>query len=295
MIKVGILGYGGIARSHRRGYEILAKQGAPVELVALCDIDPNQFSGNMTINLGGTDCDKTKTYRTYTDLEEMLAKEEPDTIDICLPTYLHCEYACMLLKRGYNVQSEKPMGLNGKECEMMLAAAKESGKKLMIGMCLRFEPLYTELKKMIDDGRFGKVHAASFDRLSGLPRWGYDNWFRDYKRAGGVALDMHIHDVDVIRYIFGEPEAVSALTIDSKVKCTTINSRFIYKDKLVCATGDWGQSKSSKFKMAYRVNFEYATVIMENGVIKVYPDEGEPYELSFEKKARKARPRRGIP
>jgi len=216
MIKVGILGYGGIARSHRRGYEILAKQGAPVELVALCDIDPNQFSGNMTINLGGTDCDKTKTYRTYTDLEEMLAKEEPDTIDICLPTYLHCEYACMLLKRGYNVQSEKPMGLNGKECEMMLAAAKESGKKLMIGMCLRFEPLYTELKKMIDDGRFGKVHAASFDRLSGLPRWGYDNWFRDYKRAGGVALDMHIHDVDLMNYLFGLPKSVRSVGTQDK-------------------------------------------------------------------------------
>ena len=97
-------------------------------------------------------------------------------------------------------------------------------------------------------------------------------------------MDMHIHDVDMIRYLFGEPEAVSALTSDCKVKCTTINSRFIYSDKLVSAIGDWGQSNSSNFKMSYRVNFERATVTMENGEITVFPNEGEPFKLDFEKK-----------
>ena len=69
-----------------------------------------------------------------------------------------------------------------------------------------------------------------------------------------------------------------------KVKCTTINSNFVYPDKLVSAIGDWGQSKGSKFKSYFRVNFERATVIMESGVITVYPDEGEPFEVSVEKK-----------
>ncbi len=284
MLKVGILGYGGIARAHRKGYELLAEQGAPVELVALCDIDPNQFTNLVTINQGGADTGSAKTYHTYTDLEEMLAQEQLDTIDICLPTYLHCEYAVKLLRRGYHVQSEKPMGLSSAECAQMIAAAQESGKKLMIGMCLRFDPLYLELKKMIDAGTYGKVESAHFDRLSGLPKWGFEGWFHDYKRAGGVAMDMHIHDVDMIRYLFGEPEAVSALTSDCKVKCTTINSRFIYSDKLVSAIGDWGQSNSSNFKMSYRVNFERATVTMENGEITVFPNEGEPFKLDFEKK-----------
>ena len=93
MLKVAILGYGGIARSHRKGYEQLAEQNAPVKLVALCDIDPQQFTKLVAINQG--EVAETQThYNTYTDLEEMLAQEELDVIDICLPTYLHCEYAC---------------------------------------------------------------------------------------------------------------------------------------------------------------------------------------------------------
>ncbi|MBQ1218058.1 MAG: Gfo/Idh/MocA family oxidoreductase [Clostridia bacterium] len=280
MLKVAILGYGGIARSHRKGYELLAAKGAPVDLVALCDIDPEQFTKLVTINQGGSDQGAKKEYRTYTDLEEMLAKEELDVIDICLPTYLHCEYAVKLLKRGYHVQSEKPMGLNPAQCAEMLKAAEESGKKLMVGMCLRFDCYYEYLKDLVDSEKYGKVTSAVFERLSGLPRWGYQGWFRDYNRSGGVALDMHIHDVDMIRYLFGEPKAVSALALDGEVKCTTIHSRFCYDDKIIFAVGDWGQSSSCKFSAGYRVNFEKATVILRDGVLTVCPEEGEPFIAS---------------
>lgn len=118
MLKVAILGYGDIARSHRKGYEYLAEQGAPVQLVALCDIDPEQFTKDVKIDQGGEGWfeDVKSLYHTYTDLEEMLAKEELDTIDICLSTYLYCEYTCKRLRRGYNVQCEKPMGLNDAQC-----------------------------------------------------------------------------------------------------------------------------------------------------------------------------------
>ncbi len=278
MLKVGILGYGGIARAHREGYEQLAEQGAPVELVALCDIDEKQFEKIITINQG-TENVSQKAYRTYTDLEEMLAEEDLDVIDICLPTYLHCEYTCMLLRRGYHVQCEKPMGLNMEQCIEMRKAAEESGKKLMIGMCLRFDGAYLALKSLIDSGKYGKVESGYFERLSAMPRWGFDGWFHDYNRAGGVALDMHIHDVDMIRYLFGDPKAVSALTNDARTKCTTIHSRFHYDDKLIFAIGDWGQSTGSKFRAGLRMNLEKATVEMSGGKITVTPDNEEPYIL----------------
>lgn len=287
MLKVCILGYGGIARAHRKGYEILENAGAPVELCALCDIDPKQFEKVVTINQGGNEAN-AKVLNTYTDLEEMLEKEQPDIIDICLPTYLHCEYATMLLKRGFHVQCEKPMGRNLAECKKMLKVAKESGKQLMIGMCLRFDSTYLALKKLIDEAPFGKVQVAHFERLSSLPRWGFEGWFHDYERCGGVALDLHIHDVDMIRFLFGDPEKVSAQTIDSKVKCTTIASNFSYPDKIVTAIGDWGQSNTRKFEGRFRVNFERATVLTEGGAVMVYPDEGEPYALEIEKKSHMA-------
>lgn len=60
----------------------------------------------------------------------MLEKEELDIIDICLPTYLHCEYTVKLLKRGYHVMCEKPMGRNTAECEKMLAAPFRVNRKI---------------------------------------------------------------------------------------------------------------------------------------------------------------------
>lgn len=282
MLKVCILGYGGIARSHRKGYEILANEGAPVQLTALCDIDEKQFENEVSINNSSDSAFKIRC-NTYTDLDKMLETEKPDIVDICLPTYLHCEYAQRLLLAGYNVMSEKPMGLNSEQCQKMIEAQKKSGKHLMIGMCLRFDNYYLELKKMIDDKRYGKVKTAFFTRLSSLPQWGFDGWFRDYNRAGGVALDMHIHDVDMIRFLFGEPKAVTATVNDGEVKCETVCSNFIYDDKLVNAVGDWGMASGTKFASGYRVNFENATVVCEGGKIFVTPSGEKKFEHEFER------------
>lgn len=113
-----------------------------------------------------------------------------------------------------------------------------------------------------------------------MPRWGYDGWLHDYDRSGDVAMDMHIHDMDMIRFMFGEPKVVSALSNDARTKCTTIHSRFHYDDKLVFAIGDWGQGKTKKFSFKQRINLEQATIEMSDEGIKVFPDEGEPYELA---------------
>ena len=92
MLKAAILGYGGIAQSHRLGYERLEKENAPVRLAALCDIDPSRFEN-----------DAARRYACYTDLETMLREEKPDIVDICLPTYLHADYAVKALKHGCHV------------------------------------------------------------------------------------------------------------------------------------------------------------------------------------------------
>lgn len=281
MIKVAILGYGGIARSHRKGYELLAERGEPVKLVALCDINPKQFETLITINQGGEDATPVMPYHTYTDLDEMLSAEQPDVVDICLPTYLHCQYVTMLLRRGYNVQSEKPMSLNGEQCDEILRVWRESGKQLMIGMCLRFEPQYLVLKDIIDSGKYGKVRAAYFCRSSGLPNWGFDGWYRDEKRSGGVALDLHIHDVDMVRFLFGEPNGIQAHTTDGCIPHISVNTTFLYPDKFVNATAEWGMAHSWKFRAEYRVCLETATVVLEGGKVTVYPDEGEPFNPEY--------------
>ncbi|MBO5306354.1 MAG: Gfo/Idh/MocA family oxidoreductase [Clostridia bacterium] len=281
-VKVALIGYGGIAGSHKRGYDLLAKQNAPVRLVAVCDIRPETFKGATKINLGGTG-GSLDDIATYTDFEKMLAEVDFDMADICVPTYLHKKITVRMLRAGKHVLCEKPMALSSAECDEMITVAAEQGKRLMIGQCLRFEPTYLYLKRCIEDGRFGKLKNLSMERLSIMPRWGFENWFFDHEKSGGVALDLHIHDIDMARFLLGEPTGVSAVTMDISTKQSFCNTRLFYPETTVFATGSWDESVTTPFSMGYRARFEKASVIMNMSGTTVYPDEvgAKPYAPEF--------------
>jgi predicted dehydrogenase len=184
-VRIAMIGFGGIARTHYAGYTDLATRNVPFELVAICDIDKSQFEKQITINTSAEPVKIADSIHTYTNLDEMIANEEFDMADICLPTYLHCEYTKKMLRAGKHVLCEKPMALNSAECEEMLAVAKETGKKLMIGQCLRFSDSYRYVKKCIDEGTFGKLQTLNMYRLSAHPEWGFENWFQNDEKSGG--------------------------------------------------------------------------------------------------------------
>ncbi len=286
MLHVGLIGFGGIAQAHRAAYEKLAKEGAPVKLLAACDIDPEQFKRRIEINLGASDVDPASKMACYTDLEEMLAREPLDLIDICLPTPLHAPYAIDMLGRGYHVLSEKPMARTSGLCQAMVDAAAKSRGQLMIGQCLRFFPQYEYLRGLVQQETYGKAISAVFERTSGPPRWAWENWFMDYERSGGCLLDMHIHDLDMARALFGEPEAVSCVTRDVQSRMDVVHSTLFYGDgKPVFALGDWSM-EGCPFQHGYRIGFEQATVIFDGSKVTVYPRGGDsfaadlPYEQS---------------
>lgn len=281
--RVAILGYGGIARSHKSGYVKLAEEGEAVKLVALCDIDENQFHKTVTINLGESAPEDLSAYNLYTDFDEMLAKEDIDTVDICLPTFLHKEYAIRALKAGKNVQCEKPMALTSADCAEMIAAAKESGKKLMIGQCLRFDSVYLALKEFLESDKAGKVLSIRCERYSNMPRWAFEGWFHDYSRSGGEMHDMSIHDYDMIRFLFGEPKQVFATSVAHDMPDQVSHAVLQYENGMIASVGgSWAEAPSFGFRAGFHVTTEKATVIWSTatGAPKVYPAEGEAYELT---------------
>jgi len=288
-VRVCLLGFGGIARSHLKAYRRLESEGAPVQLVALCDIDETQFTKEQATNLGKTGGPDLTGLNLYTSDEEMIAGEKPDVVDICLPSYLHADYAIKMLRAGCNVLCEKPMSLNSENCKRMIAASEETGKKLMIGQCLRFEPVYLYLKDLVDSGEYGKVRYVHFDRLSALPLWGFEKWFQKTEKSGGCIMDMHIHDVDMVRFLFGEPKSVSAVATERQTKWQVVNSRFDYGNGVVIvADGSWDESKTRPFEMAYRVRFDDAELICQGTKLTVYPDDGEAFTPVLENKNRMA-------
>lgn len=288
-VRVCMLGFGGIARSHLAAYRQLEAQGAPVQLVGICDIDERQFGKAQATNLGAGTGPDLSGINLYTDDEAMLSAEKPDVVDICLPSFLHEEYSVKMMGLGCNVLCEKPMSLTSDACDRMIAASEKTGKKLMIGQCLRFEPSYLYLKDLVDSGRYGKVRHAFFDRLSALPLWGFEKWFQDTARSGGCVTDMHIHDVDMIRFLFGEPKSVSCVSTEDVTKWQVVNSRFDYGDgTMIFALGSWDEAKTTKFKFSFRVRFDNAQVFSDGKKVTVYPDEGDVFEADLESKNRMA-------
>lgn len=279
MLKAAIVGFGGIAKSHRMGYANLKAQGK-VELVCACDIDPEAVKRRIVTNIDGEASEIDEEIRFYTDLDEMLDKEKLDFVDICAPTFLHAELSKKVLGCGIHVLCEKPMALSFSDCEEMIQASKNAGKELMIGQCLRFYPAFDYIKAAVDDKRFGKVIGGFFSRLSAPPTWGWENWFMNPERSGGCITDLHVHDVDIIRYLLGEPEAVSCRASTSVCVNDTVHTSFYYGDTPITAIGDWSLF-GFPFNASCLIDFECATVTY-GAALTVYPKNGDkPYDVEL--------------
>lgn len=251
MLKVGLIGRGTISKSHTEAYAKIDD----AKIVAACDI-----RSEMLDDLGDI--------RKYTDVDEFLASEagKLDYVDICLPTYLHCEVAVKAMEAGFNVLSEKPMALNPEQAQLMCDTAKKTGKQFMVAHVMRFMGAFNVVKECIESGELGKVRSAEFYREGGSREpMGYNNWFRDEKLSGGAMLDLHIHDVDMINALFGKPEAVSAIAANviPGSGYDAMSVHYIYPDMFVTATCDW-TIKGDKFNTrAMRVNFEKGYIFLD--------------------------------
>lgn len=280
MIKVGIIGFGGIARTAHLRPHLESEEKGISKLVAVCDISPEQFEQKSDINIGGSGALLSENVPKYTDWREMLKKEELDMVDICVPTFLHEEITVGALEMGHHVLCEKPMSLNYELCKKMCETAKRMEKRLMIEQCCRFAPEFSYLKKLVSEETYGKVKSAVFKRLSPPPEWGWENWFMDRTRSGGCILDLHIHDIDSIRYILGDPNSVSCCTQDLYSGKDIAHSRLMYDNFSVLAIGDWSR-KGAPFEWGFDVRLEKATVVRNNDGITVYPTDGEKFKPAF--------------
>ena len=281
MLKAALIGFGGIAKAHRKAFLKLEALGI-AKLVCAYDIEPTAFNKKIDINIDSEAVGGGEHINFYTDLDEMVAKEEFDFVDICVPSFKHRELSVEMLRRGYHVMCEKPMALNYADCEEMMRAAEESGKQLMIGQCLRFYPVFGYIKEAIEENRFGKVTGAFFSRISEPPVWGWENWFMTPERSGGCITDLHVHDIDIIRYLFGEPEAVSCRAESSICVYDTVHTSLIYGGTPITALGDW-TLKGIPFQAASRINFEKATLVNAGMKLTVYPKDGSAsYDVPFE-------------
>lgn len=265
MLKIGIIGFGMMGRMHFRCW----KNTKGAKLVALCDPDQKKFAKTSGAigNVAGADAPSDLTgIECFSDLGKMLKAIRLDGVSICTPTYLHPKHTIQCLRAGVNVLCEKPMALTAAACRPMIAAARRARKVLQIGQCIRFWPEYVWTRETIMSGRYGKVLAATFQRLSGTPSWSWQNWILDPARGGAAALDLHIHDADFVHYLFGRPRAVFSRAAKGPYSdYDHIVTQYLYRDrKPVTAEGGWIMAPKFGFQMSFQVVLEKATVVYDS-------------------------------
>ncbi len=146
-LRAGIVGCGGISRSHATAYANLDG----VALSALCDIDADALNARA---------DEHDVSARYADYEEMFRKEGLDLVSVCTHAPLHGPVAIAAAKHGVNVLSEKPLSVDLQTADKMLAACAEAGVRLAVSHQFRFSPLFQEAKAWIDAGRIGEFRTV---------------------------------------------------------------------------------------------------------------------------------------
>lgn len=203
MIRVAIVGTGGISQSHIAGYLAFPER---CKIVALVDIYPEKAQEKKDkFNL--TDAE------VYDDHLNILGREDIDLIDVCTPPYVHAEIAINGLNAGKNVLIEKPMAASLEECDKVLEAAKRSGKLLSVVAQNRYRTGYMNLKKTLDSGLAGDIVHAQADSFWWRGHSYYDLWWRGTweKEGGGCTLNHAVHHIDMMLWMMGKPEEVQAI------------------------------------------------------------------------------------
>jgi predicted dehydrogenase len=271
MTKVALVGLGFMGRMHLSIYGNIKD----VQITALCDVHKENLDlsqpggGNIAVAEIKTDLSQAKK---FTDYEKMLKEGGFDYVDLCIPTHLHREFSVKAMEAGYDVFCEKPMASSTAEADEMVKVSKKTGKLLTIGQCLRFWPMYVKVKELLDSGKYGKVISAELARYSPFPTWSVDGWLADGELSGSAALDLHIHDVDMIHFWFGSPKGVVSSAVEAPGGgYGHISTIYDYPGMTVTSVGNW--LCADTFGLVMR-----ALIVMEKAVINL--DTSQPQALT---------------
>jgi UDP-N-acetylglucosamine 3-dehydrogenase len=193
---VAVIGTGFWGRNHARVFKELEE----TELLAVCDI--NAERAKTVANQFGV--------KAYTSMGKLLKNKNIEAVSICVWSLNLAKATLKALKNGKHVLVEKPMATNARQARTLLEIAKKRKLHLTVGFLMRFIPGIQHMKNAIEERAIGNLVCATAKRVSEWP-----------ERIGdiGVVKDTAIHDIDIIRYLFGEePVAVYAKTGSMKYK-----------------------------------------------------------------------------
>jgi UDP-N-acetylglucosamine 3-dehydrogenase len=191
---VAVIGVGFWGKNHARVYKELES----TELVAVCDRDI--LRAKAVANQLGV--------KAYSNSSRMLQNEEVEAVSVCTWSTSLAKEALKALRAGKHVLVEKPMATTTKQAKKLVLTAEENGLHFTVGFLMRFIPGLRHIREAVEDKKIGELVCATAKRVSQWP-----------ERIGdvGVVKDTAIHDIDVMRFVFGE----DPIAVYAKAGCMT--------------------------------------------------------------------------
>lgn len=273
-------------------------QVAPVDVVALCDVDKNQLS--EAAKMVGQRLKNGRTPRLYGDYRKMLSENQLDIVLIGTPDHWHALTAIEAMKAGAHVYVQKPISVDVIEGEAMVAAARKYNRVVQVGTQRRSTPHLVEAKKnIVDAGLLGKVHHVDmccfyhmgnrsnppvqpvpdffdYEMYSGpapvLPYVGLPHvggWRSRMEYGNGIVGDMCIHMFDATRWMLGLgwPKRISStggiyVNKDARANIADTQSALFEYDDLNCnwQHRTWGTPADPQFPWAFKIFGEKGTL-----------------------------------
>lgn len=190
VVRIGIIGTGGIAQAHIRRL----MQIPEARIVALCDI----IEDKVRAVAGPPDAP------TFTDGARLIAETELDALYLCVPPDQHGDMEIQAARKGIHLFVEKPVNRSLERAKEIAAVIRETGVMSQSGYVFRYLASTMQLKTFLQDKPVGTANVIRWCGIPGMPWWPY------YDQSGGQLFEMTTHQVDLLRWVMGEVEAVSA-------------------------------------------------------------------------------------
>lgn len=198
--RVALVGCGRIAKNH---LEAISRVDG-LKLVAVADIVPERAAAAGAAN----------GVPSFTSLEEMLGAVECDVATIATPSGVHPIQGIQVANAGKHVVSEKPMAISLAGADALIDACRDAGVRLFVVKQNRLNPSIQLVKRAVDKGRFGRIHAANCTVRWSRPQEYYDQapWRGTWAMDGGAFMNQASHYVDLIQWLAGPVDSVMAMT-----------------------------------------------------------------------------------
>ena len=260
MVGIGIVGIGFMGMIH-----FLAAKGlAGAKVVAVCSRDPKKragdwsgIRGNFGPPGGPTDL---SGIAAYADIDDLLKDPNVGLVDLCVPNDEHAKLAIRALEAGKDVLVEKPIALTLVEADAMLAAAKSSGRKLMVAHVLPFFSEFAFALEAVKSGRYGPLLAAHLTRVISKPDW--SGGISSADRSGGPAIDLHIHDTHFVGLLCGVPKFVHSRGVTEGDAVVHLTTQYLYDQPIPAVSAISGaiSQKGREFAHGFDIYLERATL-----------------------------------